>query len=415
MNVYWGLGLVLANSIIGIFGKRKLALLIYITLAIIAPITNIFGAKVSYEILGFFPLLFFYLISKKSRKVSKISIYLISYFSIFILSTLVSNLIHSPRNEFLAIFGVARMILLFLIFIDDTKNLNIIKKALQIALFTNILAMIMQFILPNAVEIFNKLYVKESSTAISWFLQVGRFTRLTGTFTNTAPAGYFFLVVLAIHLVEYTKTRSKFNAVIIIVSLIGGLATVSKTFYIGCPILLLANFILYTSMKSKEKNSVKGLDFKKPAIIIITVLGIILFNNFTSNKLSTSYYIENLGLSKIFVSRYSAQSGVLMETIDVIKDNLLIGVGATKISNEFVGDSLYVSILHGTGLLGLIIIGFLMIKLTLTNIKKANRQNLLLLVCILMIGFATTTLFNILGMLVLAFVELNQNNTSHSY
>jgi hypothetical protein len=327
------------------------------------------------------------------------------------MSTLVSNLLYNPQNELLAIFGVTRMVLLFIIFTNDSNNLPIIKKALQIAVLCNLMAMILQLALPNAVEIFNNLYVKESSTAISWFLKVGRFTRLTGTFANTAPAGYFFLLVLGIHLVDYTMTRSRYAALIIVVSVICGIATVSKTFYVGFPILLLINFVLYWIMKGKEKTHIRGLDLKKPVIIVMAVLGIIFFLNFTSDKLSTAYYIENIRLTNIFSSRYNEQTGNLIETIDVIKDNLFIGVGATRISNEFVGDSLYVSILHGTGVLGLITISILMVKLIITNIRKVNRQNLLLLFCILMVGFAVPTLFNILGIIILAFNELNLRNT----
>jgi len=413
MNAIIGITIVLINVLIGLVNIER-GLKLYIILSIICPVIDILGMSISYEIMFFFPMLLLFMMTGSKGRIKKQGKYLIAYFVIFIVATLMSNLLHEASNELVSIFGIGRMVILYLMFTAKTNLKEFYAGILQVCLYANVVCMLLQITMPNALNIFYELYAKESATAIGGFSIVGRFTRLTGSFNNSAPAGFFFLIVLATYLVEYSKENTVKNMSVLVMAILCGLATATKTFLIGMPILLIANVALSIVFKNRERlGKRKMVDLKKLILIMATVIGIVLFFKYTEGILYTNNYIENLSISNIFSSRYSSEAGGnLVYTMSVFKENWLLGVGATTLIGEFVGDSLYVTLLHNTGILGFLLITVVIIGLLKENIINSNRQNLLLILSVLMCGFAVPTVFNFFGILTLAFVTVNTNTKS---
>jgi hypothetical protein len=415
MSSILGIMIVLINGLIG-FVNREKGLQLYIILSIICPVTIIYGMRVSYEILFFFPMLFLFMMSGVKTHIKKQTVYLTIYLLLFIVATLFSNLLYEPTNELMSIFGIFRMIVLYHMFTSSRNFKESYVVILRVCLYANVIAMILQLILPNALDIFYGLYGKDSATAIAGLYSVGRFTRLTGTFNNSAPAAFFFLVVFATYLVEYSKENNYRNLSILILALLCGFATSTKTFLVGLPILLIANIILSFTFKRKEHlGKRKPIDYKKPILVITAVISVILFLKYTEGILYTTYYINNLSFTTIFSTRYGSDSGNLVDTVRVFKENWLLGVGATTVMDEFVGDSLYVTLLHNTGILGFSIITIFVLGLIKQSVTKTNRLNLLLIMSILMCGTAVPTIFNFFGILTLAFVTINRTNADKGF
>jgi hypothetical protein len=400
MSSAMGIIFLIINGVIGFF-KREKAIMIYMFLGIVAPVTQVFGAKISYELLFFVPILFFFML-KKSKRFNIESKYLMAYICVFTISSLISNLLYTPQNLWLYFFGIIRMCILFIIFVNSSNFRDHFKKILAYSLYINAVVMFFQLTVPSSVKIFYDLYSKDYATAMLGSYQRGYYSRLYGTFDNIAPAAFFFLVVVAFYLDEYEKNNSLKNVLIIILSITCGLATASNTFLVGLPVIFLVNYIIKTFLTRKD-NYRKNI-FAKPLLAVLLVLSVYFFLNYIDGLLHTSIMIERLSSDNIFSTRYQQGSGNLTSAIQVIKQNWLLGIGSTRVMGEFVGDSLYVSIMHGTGAIGLLLVISLLLRLIKISIRNHNKQNILLLVSVLAVGVAVPTIFDFLGIMVLAYV-----------
>ena len=120
------------------------------------------------------------------------------------------------------------------------------------------------------------------------------------------------------------------------------------------------------------------------------------------------YYKQIFDPLKAFESRYSI-SGNLIQTVQVVKENLLIGLGATLPFNELISDSFYIILLHDTGLVGGILIGWIVLKLMIFSLQQKKIFNILMIVALLMTGLSYLSVLTLMGVLVFCYAAVRSN------
>lgn len=408
MNPIIGLTVLSVNVLCFVFNK-KTGIFLYLVLSFVLPIVNIFNNKISYEILFFPFLIFFFIITNEIIYINKQAKYLLLYFFVYIISTIVSNIFNDAVNLYIHIFGFMRLIIIYVVLINQ-ENFKFWFKDLLVAVLTvNLVIMSVQFLFPNSISIFYNLYAKDSALALAGMLNLGYFTRLSGTFNNIVPASFFFVLTTTTFLVEYSRENSFKNIMILCSAVLCGLATSSKSFIIAMPIIFVINLII---KKVYEKSSLvvikqSKIKFMNLFLVFALTMTILLFLYYSENILETNRYINDLSIDNIFSSRYSQDKGITIEALNVFKNNYLLGVGATSLIGEFLGDSFYVVVLHNTGIIGMLIILLFLLNLILSCMIEKNRQNILLIVSIIIVGFAGNTIFSLSGVCVLAYITTN--------
>lgn len=83
-----------------------------------------------------------------------------------------------------------------------------------------------------------------------------------------------------------------------------------------------------------------------------------------------------------------------------------MGVGSTVLEGEFLGDSQYVLALHDTGIVGAIITATYLLHQFVTAYQKKVITAVVLTALTIFMGIAGITLFDNVGIVLMAFVEL---------
>jgi hypothetical protein len=346
-------------------------------------------------------------VSQRKKQKARLSMrYMGLYFLLLIISTFISMLFQGSIINYIIAFGYIRLILLFY-FLQIHCEKEILRKAVYSVVVVNFVVMLLQYFSDTAALWSYELFAKSSSQALGYFYQIGTMGRLTGTFSNILPAACLMLFAFIIALSHYCEnhSESKKNIFVILLALICGGLTVSRTFIMGLPLIVFSWVFFSKVFHNKEFDIFRGKRILPVLIIAIFVVAVVLFKDLLRMSNVINYYLENILYGQLFASRY-AESGVLIDAIDVIKDNLLIGIGSTKLHSEFIGDSQYITILHNTGIIGLVVIISMFINYTKRLISARSVSGLTVIVLIVALGFAGTTVFSTVGIVLLTYVSM---------
>ncbi|WP_027631123.1 hypothetical protein [Ruminiclostridium cellobioparum] len=390
------------------------AIVSYIVFSLICPHLKVANLQISFEIIAFFPVLIIFILKKPSIfSLHRRDLYrqhLIIYFYIFLASSFIATLRFESKIPWISFLSVFRIICLIYIMQSEMEgnSVQVLDRIISPVLFTNLAVSIIQLTVPVSTKIFYELYYKASLTPLAAVLKLGFFNRAYGTFATPVLLGIFSIISFAIYLGFLTEKRQcKRLYLKLVISVIIGLLALSKTAVIGIPIISICYCILILFDVIKIKN-------KKIAIIPLILIPIFGITVILLEKHGTaiSYYIGFL--SKPFEAlstRYNSSSGLLSGTFSTIYDNWLIGVGGTPIGDDFTGDSLYISILYSTGILGLITYFSILIGSTVKNLKLRNTTALLCFIAFCLAGLAAPIGLDIVTMPVIAYMFCKSETT----
>lgn len=385
--------ILIAINILLYFNNNKNGRNMYLFLSIVAPVLSL-GGGISYDII-FFPLFIFFEIS--IFRLCKKDLLIIFYLFIYILSTFISSIFNSIDIMYVSLFGTIRFAMLLLILSHKNDIYESLIDITKYALIINFIIIIGQYKIPIFSEISYNFYMKESSLALKSLYEArgAVFSRCTGTFNNIAPAGFFFLISYMLCLFE----PFKFNKYYLMATIFCGFLTTSKLFIIG----LIIGTIIYICFKLIYNDYNIGLLSYKQ-IILFSFLTLFLLNYFYQNNIYFKYYFDQVLIGNVFTSRYSASDGVLMDMFFVFKKNYLIGIGATNIFGEFVGDSTYISLLHSVGIIGTTSLIILGVYSFYFNYVFKNLVKCIIMFFIFMSGFAVTLTSSVYAILCISVV-----------
>lgn len=354
--------------------NEKKGIIIYVIFSLLSPNLHLNGMQVSFEIAAFF-FIFLIVIFKRSQIFSLYKNWphrqwIWIYFFLIIISSLIAVIKYGSTISWIGIFGYFRVIciiyMLQYVFRENPEKQldNIISPILTV----NLIVSSIQLAMPSSVQLFYDLYYKDSMTPLKEVLGLGYFNRAYGTFGTPVLLGVFSLFSFAVYLGYYVEKKPcRFLTLKILMAVSCGLIALSKTAILGMPALVITVFILGMFGFVKIKN-------KKILIIPFLIIGIGYFMVDLLEKagFAISWYIRFLkNPFEAFGTRYDAGTGILTETYEIINQNLIFGVGPTPIGDAFVGDSMYISILYMSGIIGLFLfLGILISAIVISLIEK---------------------------------------------
>lgn len=385
----------------------KDGIIYYIIFSLVSPNLNIGNIQISFEIIAFLIIFLLLLIVKRnifSFSVSKFNHRqnLLVYFIIYCIASLIAAFKYGSEIPWVSIFSVFRSIFI-LYMINYTMEGNedeaidrIISPVLYICLITSLI----QMAVPGSVTLFYNFYYKSSLTPLASVLELGHFDRAFGSFGTPVYLGVFSLYSFSLYygfIVENKKIRNIF--IKLASSVIIGLFALSKTAILGIPIILMVYFLVFVPIENKVNKKLLRILLIIFIIIIITVI-ILKFKG-----TAISWYLDYLKKPlAAFKTRYNMTTGILSETYKTIKDNLIIGVGATALDNNFTGDSMYVNIIYNTGLIGAAIFFINFIWAGINNFRFKNITAFFCFTSICLAGLAAPVQFDIITAAFMAYI-----------
>jgi hypothetical protein len=367
------------------------------------------GWKVNYQVLGIFPVLLIFFFRKNKKKSSFPLAPAIMLVALTFLFTLASPIVSDDYREVQVIGMIALIRWLFLGYIFcQVLTRETLKRVLVLILVLNLACSIIQVAYPQSISFFLEWYGRTSSVVLENILKRwGAFLRCTGTFGHPAEMGAFALFLFSVQYAEMMSADfSPKNALILGGAFVCGLFSTSKTFLLGFPIILFVHFFISNIGKLKNKrNKEKVSYFSKILLLLIAIFALSSTINLSLEKgFSKERYFEFLSKPfEAFAPRYDLNSGNLSATISSIKQHWFLGVGATRNEWEFVGDSLYVTVLYEAGIFGLAALFLLYFRGFKCSYAKREIAGFLALTVSLISNTGLSLLFSVHGLLPIAF------------
>jgi len=414
--------IIIALNFVVALRKPKVGVCIYLILIFVLPHSQVAGRSVSYDILGFMPLVASIIFVNRGKIKNPNLLYIITpiYPALVIFSTWVSSILYGFGIEPLLLFGVIRFCLLLYIFIE-TLSERYIYFAVLIIVFVNFTACIYQLYFPQeSIGLFYELYGKETHAVLEGYYEAGSFARPTGTLLSPVNVGVLVIIAYSICMHRIIKAGGNIYRYISLILIIStGVVSLTKTALLGIPLLtLLATLVnsLTISPRSISQVVFDTSSLYKYLILVIT-LSLVVYS--TYNFLQKSgygyqviYYISFIfDPLEAFESRYS-ERGQLGETIDVALRYPFFGLGATRAQGEFLGDSTLIRVAHATGIFGLLVHISIYVYMLYNIIQKSEILKILVLSSIFMSGFALFTFYTKYGAVVLSYCILSEDSIS---
>lgn len=278
---------------------------------------------------------------------------------------------------------------------DTAKNvlITIAYSAIPLGLFS----MAQALNAPGAALLTQTLYDSSSRTAVTRLIEVhGYVARGLATFEMPSYAAFFFIVTIAIayiieqHVGVHGRVRKAALKVSIACACLGGIATVSVTFFAGSA--MLAALLLATRLRP----GVGRLDPLVAGTLLVIVTASVAIT-FTIAERSTMLgrQVDRLAEGSLFETRYGQEAGSLSGAMGGIVD-APAGHGWTVPARLHSGDSLYIATLYHTGVIGLALLLLLFVSIWRSSRAMPEVWRLVLKGVILVaigVGIGTPTLW----------------------
>jgi len=274
----------------------------------------------------------------------------------------------------------------------------------QIVMSANLIFIFIQLLQPNLGFKIVQWYSSETKSTLPVLaISDGVFPRLYGLNYSPVLLGAKSLLCFTSSLfgiIQKTNPETKRKLlVLLMLSLINGIFSFSKTFILGS-LLSLFIYILFFLI-----NVIKMRLIQIREIILIVLIGIcfivIIINSknlSTITKLPFSYYFGFIVTNPLeaLKTRYIYESVPVdtQLTYDIIKANPILGVGYTSPLGEFIGDSEYLVAMHHGGIVSLLLKLSLIVFLLFVSLKRQDKFFLGIIVACLITGFALPALYS---------------------
>jgi hypothetical protein len=417
MELGIGLGIViLLINALALFQNTKQGITWFVILGIVCPNVHVSGIILSYQLFAFAPLALIYFIKRPYISCSAEFVILYSFLVLLIISSIISSKLNNVPVAWISILGNVRFVVItmMLTFLMKHKK-NAFEKILLVAITINLLFAIIQISIPKSVYLFYDFYYKESMTPLQMAVENMKFNRSYGSFGTPVLLGVFSLISFSYFfsgLINKEKTRQRTVIYGFSASTICGILALSKTFILGAPIVVIITVLVIIIankgvIKLPKSNKIIYITAGCTLFIGIAVIVLILNDLGWALKYYSKYLLNPF---KALATRYEADEGILNLTMEVIKENIFIGVGETIIKGEFNGDSMYIQLLHSTGIIGLIMVLVLFIIISLKTMQKNNFTGLIVLLSFMVTGIGANIFASLFGALVIAFASVSNNN-----
>lgn len=182
-----------------------------------------------------------------------------------------------------------------------------------------------------------------------------KYYRAYGTWDSPMSLGIAALLCMCLLLHEKKLRQKKLWLLNMICSFTVGVMSLTKTFFLGVIILAIISCLSYAVKNMKKKNySVKDICGAVGIIIFALSCFVSFFAIYEWSRESWPHLHYYMGYIyeplSAFKTRLSS-TGSLADTLRVIKDNWLIGVGPVSLKGELIGDNAVILLLHNGGIL----------------------------------------------------------------
>lgn len=326
----------------------------------------------------------------------KTTLYLIVIFTIIVINY-ISWFIYNG-NEKLSLVSSTYGLLKFMSLTYFTYVLNIkfnkeilledFKKFILLSLSVNAVAVVLEILNPTfMINFLSNAYLNQVQMEFFEMATIfGVFSRYYGLFSYPMNMGMFMAFVIL-----YSSMSKIFNnkeRAIILLSAFGmGIMSNSRSFIYGFAIALFLIIIM-----NYKSNIV--VTFVEISGFVVVLSSISIFYDsileYVRNNVSvvTAHYMESITQPELLLtSRLDSTSGSLVETMKVIQDHWILGVGPDSINGELVIDNAYLVLLHNGGIIALSIVLLYYTYLLYTYRNKSYYVSVLFLILCTAVGF----------------------------
>ena len=359
------------------YGLRrvKIGVLIYCIGTFVVPIFRIGGLELSFDVWCFPIVLAIYSIKNKKIVFRNHFISLVPYAYVYIILSLINAIRFDCGISVATIYATIRFILTIKI-IDDVwegEVFSFVDKAVGIVILANAICSIVQMANIIPVKVFYDLYYKDTMTPLLTQLEIGSFNRAYGTTGSPVILGGIAAFTYAFYFSVFVsgKHKVKMNVLKMGACIICGVFALSKTAILAIPIISV--YIFFISVATGE--IFKNKRFSKTLLLIaIGAVGVLfVFYWMRAKGFAIDWYLKYLkNPFAALDTRYNSESGILSETMDVISEHILLGVGHANFNGVFIGDSSYIVLLYHTGIIGLFAYLFPYCIMLLRSIKRKD-------------------------------------------
>jgi len=350
-------------------------------------------------------------VSKKPLNWNPIlTIYTIFAIVIFVSTTyslvVATNQVTSLTDLLISYYGIIRPLLVMILFANMPIHEKMVWSILRA--FIWLIFPIAFLSIGQVLGISLLAHVTEFGYSSPWRAPVSRLlseygfiVRSTGVFESPVYNAVYFLLSLA--LVWYlllSNIRANLVHKWVLYLLMGliilaGVTTLTSTFFLGIIFL-----ILVSSFLIGRKHPRAFFQFALTSLLVVGVSTALLFPYLLNQSAfagTLSHKIQQIYSGAIFSSRYSSTDGILAGTYTAILERPFLGWGLIRATRDvFVGDSIYVSILYQSGLIGLAL--FLWLIFSVLKHMWRMRARMGISSVIGWVGFLWTLVFLITGL-----------------
>ncbi len=345
----------------------KWGLLFYLVGALIFPVLWVGEIALRFELVY---CLWLFLLLLAKRLLENKHIYwhfILSRYGLYLITVVVATIITIPMvgevnllSHLISFYGILRPLLVMLLFLNISLDKEFLKSVLWVFVSLSIPLALLTIGQSLGIGIFERItlqgYTSPWRTPILGMLrEVGIIARGTGVFESPVYNAAYFLIVLIISgLLLVRGGLKRFHCLILYLSLgfafVGGIMTYSSTFLLGlliCAVL----FVLFVWPKYKH-------GFLRNAVgiaCIVILIGFLLVPKSAENFMfasNLSYQAERIRSGSVLDSRYDPTTGILKESYQAIMERPVLGWGLTQKEGVFIGDSIYISVLYRSGIIG---------------------------------------------------------------
>lgn len=335
----------------------------------------------------------------------------------------ISWVVKSRVNEiqfFISLLGTLKPVVAIVLIdsLGHRKELDrsdVVLRAIKIVTVVNLAAILAQYVLPQqSFSLFSSLYSSNSSTYYSQDTNVwglggfyqGKYTRYFGVFENPMAMGCFCSLALCFFIPKFLASEKvkKSDIIYAIILIASGISSATKTFVFSLPLILILTLVYsnWLSMENRRGGKISAKVLMSGLLTMIVFGAVIIFYDdlykliYAFSPMIAHYfsYLSNplSALATRFGSVETNSPGLLAATLQVIRDNPIIGVGPVSILGEPIGDSSYIVMLHNAGLVGFTALVVYIIYLVSLVRRKGSVDAMLLLSLVVFMGIALNIL-----------------------
>ena len=342
------------------------------------------------------------IIKERIIKTNRQIVYYLLAYSVIIAIQFFSWIIKNPNDlslELRSSFAALKYpFIVFFLFgyecrVEHPYELKRLTNSIEIINMCNLIACIAQKIMKaGALKYFGNWY-SYSQTYIAEITRAGRYYRAYGTWETAMSLGIYCLIAISVLIyIEHSEQKKVRYMTDIVCCVVLGILSLTKTFFIGIVIIIVYEIVLafvdrYKSGKVTVATIRNGvITF---AGIIFLVAGFQGVYKWSEKGWSHLHYYLGYVLHPFsaFSSRLSS-TGSLVGSLEIIRNNLLIGVGSVPMNGELIGDNVYIVLLHAGGICALLIFLLLYGGWIVKCVVRANYDMVLVLVIFLLCGFS---------------------------